>query len=128
MRSTKSRSKTERTIQMNDEIPPEECSDEAGSGDDSVPRVIVEMERRRARRKFKLCGAGVLLLGGGLLFCINDGALQDKVSLLSGCVSLFGFFMLFGYKWMLRLQIRKSLKFLLWACGSSKPRDDKMVI
>ena len=35
---------------------------------------------------------------------------------------------LFGYQWMLRLQFRKSLKFLLWACGSSKPRDDKMVI
>ena len=107
----------ERTMRMNDEIPREECPDEAGGGDDSVPRVIVEMERRRARRKFKLCGAGVFLLGGGLLFCINDEALQTAISLLSWCVSLFGFFMLFGYQWMLRLQIRKSLKLLLKAAA-----------
>ena len=32
---------TEKTMQMNDEIPREECPDDAGGGDDSVPRVIV---------------------------------------------------------------------------------------
>ena len=32
---------TEKTMQMNDEIPQEVCPDEAGGGDDSAPRVIV---------------------------------------------------------------------------------------